>query len=79
MKNFVMNAKVDPKNVMDLSVLEIGGWNSSQPINQKMFEEFVDENEHWLLIGIPSRDPLFVTLFLERHSETSDQHMKKLM
>ena len=63
-KNFVMNAKFDPKNVMDLSVFEIGGCNSSQPINQKMFEEFVDENEHWFLIGIPGRDPLFVTSVL---------------
>ena len=32
-----------------------------------------------LLIGIPSRDPFFVTQYLERHSASSDQHMKKLM
>ena len=36
-------------------------------------------SEPWLLIGIPSRDPFFVTQFLERHSVSSDQHMKKLM
>ena len=56
-KNFVMNAKIDPKVVMDLSILKIGGWNSLQPINQNLLEEFIDENEPWLLIGIPSRDP----------------------
>ena len=28
MKNFVMNAKIDPKVVMDLSIFKMGGWNS---------------------------------------------------
>ena len=65
-KNFVMNAKIDPKVVMDLSILKIGGWNSLQPINQHWSEEFTDENEPWLLIGIPSRDPFLVTQYLER-------------
>ena len=60
-KNSVMDAKIDPKVVMDLSIFKIGGWNSLQPINQKLLEEFVDENEPWLLIGIQSRDPFFVT------------------
>ena len=50
-----------------------------QLINQKLLEEFIDENEPWLLIGIPSRDPFLVTQFLELHSVSSDQHMKKLM
>ena len=36
-------------------------------------------HELWLLIGIPNRDPPFVTQYLERHSAISDQHMKKLM
>ena len=39
----------------------------------------MDENEPWLLIGIPSRDPFLVTQYLERHSVSSDQHVKKLM
>ena len=78
-KNFVMNAKIDPKVVMDLSVFKISGWNSLQPSNQKLLEEFIDENEPWLLIGIPNRDPFLVTQYLERHSVSSDQHMKKLM
>ena len=78
-KNFVINAKIDPKVVMDLSVFEIGGWNSLHPSNQQLLEEFVDGNEPWLLIGIPSRDPCRVTQYLERHSVSSDQHMKKLM
>ena len=34
--NFVMNAKIDPKVVMDLSIFKIGGWNSLQLINQKI-------------------------------------------
>ena len=28
----MMNAKIDPKIVMDLSIFKIGGWNSLQPI-----------------------------------------------
>ena len=78
-KNFVMNAKIDPKVVMDLSIFKIGGWNSLQLINQKLLEDFIDENEPWLLIGIPNRDPFQVTQYMERHSVSSDQHMKKLM
>ena len=78
-KNFVMNAKIDPKVVVALSRFKIGGWNSLQPINQILLEEFIDENEPWLLFGIPSRDPFLVTQYLERRSASSDQHMKKLM
>ena len=50
-----------------------------QLINQKLLEECIDENELWLLIGIPSRDPFHVTQYWGRHSVGSDQHMKKLM
>ena len=64
---------------MYLSIFKIGAWDSLQPINQNLLEEFTDENELWLLIGIPSRDPFLVTQYLERHSVSSDQHMKKLM
>ena len=39
----------------------------------------MDENEPWLLVGIPNRTPFFVTQYFERHSASSDQHMKKLM
>ena len=77
-KNFVMDAKIDPKVVMDLSIFKIGGWNSLRPINQNLLEEFIDENELWLLIGFPSRDPFLVTQYLERHSVISDRHMKKI-
>ena len=56
-KNFVMDANTDPKVVMDLSIFKIGGWNSLQPSNQNLLAKFVDENEPWLLVGIPSRDP----------------------
>ena len=44
-------------------------------VNQKLLEEFIDENESWLLIGILSRDPFFVTQYLVRHSASSDQHV----
>ena len=72
-KNFVMDAKIDPKVVMDLSVFKTGGWNSLQPINQNVLEEFIiDENDPWLLIGISSRDPILVTQYLERHSGSSE-------
>ena len=38
-KNFVMDAKIDPKVVMDLSIFKIGGWNSLQPIKQKLLKQ----------------------------------------
>ena len=38
----------------------------------------MDEDEPWLLIGIRNRDPFFVTQYMERHSASSAQHMKKL-
>ena len=41
-QNGVMNAKIDPKVVMDLSISKIGGWNSLQPINQKLLVEFIE-------------------------------------
>ena len=40
-----MNSKIDPKVVMDLYTFKCGGWNSLQPINQNLLEEFIDENE----------------------------------
>ena len=56
-KNFVMNAKIDPKVVMDLSISKIGGWNIQQSSNRKSLEEFIEENEPWLLlIRIPCKD-----------------------
>ena len=61
MKNFVVDATIDPKVVMDLSIFKIGVRNSLQPISQNLLEKFVDKNEPWLLIGIPSRDPFLVT------------------
>ena len=60
-KKFVMNAQIDPKVVMNLSTFKIGGWNSLRPSNQKKLEEFLDENEPRLLIGIPRRGPFFAT------------------
>ena len=70
-KHFVINAQIDLKVVMDLSIFKIGGWNSLRPFHQKLLEEFIDENEPWLLIGIPSRDPFIVTQYLERHPASS--------
>ena len=52
-QKIVMNEQIDSKVV--------------QPSNQTLLEEFIVENEPWLLIGIPSRDPFFVTQHLERH------------
>ena len=75
LKHFVMNAKIDPKVVMDLSIFKIGGRNSLQPNNQNLVEEFIDENEPWLWIRTPSRDPFLVTQFLERHSVSSGLHV----
>ena len=38
--NFVMNAKNDPTVVMDLTIFEMGEWNSLQPSNKQLFEYF---------------------------------------
>ena len=65
MKNFVIDAKIDPKVVMDLSIFKVAGWKILQLSNGKLLEEFIDVNEPWLLVGIPSRH-------LERHSASSD-------
>ena len=78
-KKNVMNAKFDPKVFMDLSIFKIGGWNNLTPSNQNLLKKFTDENETWLLIRIPNRDPFCGTQFLETHSASSDQDMKKLM
>ena len=61
--NFVMDAKIDPKVVMDLSIFKIGGWNSL----------VVDDRNS------KQRSIVCVTQYLERRSVGSDQHMKKLM
>ena len=66
-ENLVMNAKIDPKGVRDLFIYKVGGRNILQPSNRK------------LLIRIPSRDSFLVTQYLERHSVSSDRHMKNLM
>ena len=60
-KSSVMDAIIDPMVVMDLSMFEILGWNKLQPSNQHIMQEYLDENEPWLLIGMPARDPFFVT------------------
>ena len=74
------NAKIDPKVVMYLSIFKIGGWNILQLRNRNLFEEFLDENEPWLLDwNSKERDPFSVTQYLERHFASSHQHMKKLM
>ena len=52
----VMDGKIVPK-----VVIHIRGWNSLQPSNQNLLEEFIDKNEPLLLIGIRSRDPFLVT------------------
>ena len=67
-KNVVMDARIDSKFVMDVSMFKIHGWNSLQPINQNLLEEFIDENEPWSVIRIPNRAPFLVMQYLEQHS-----------
>ena len=78
-QNFGMDVNINLQFVMDLSISKIGGWNKLQPSNRKLLEEFLYENEPWLLIGIPSREAFLVTQCMERHSASSDQHVMKLM
>ena len=79
MKNSVLNAKIDPKLVMNWFILKIGGWKMYRRATTESWYTFMDENEPWLLIGIPNRHSFFVTQYLERHCASSGQHMKKLM
>ena len=78
-KNFVMNAKIDPKVKMDLPMFKISGWNSLQHSKRKLLEEFVNENEPWLLISIPSRDSFLMIQYLERPFVSADPNVKELM
>ena len=43
--------------------------------HQNLLEEFIDEKERWMLIGLPSRNPFSVLWCLERHSVRSEQHL----
>ena len=74
-----LNPNIDPKVVMELSTFKIGGWNNLQPNNQHFLQQCMDENEPWLLIGIPNSHSFVVSQYMERHSVRSDQHMKKLV
>ena len=71
-ENSVMNAKTDPKVVMDLSIHQIGGWNNVQSRTfPKLLEEFMDENEPLLNEGIPKRGWKFWTLiWMSREVQT---------
>ena len=74
-----LNPNIDPKVVLELSTFKIGRWNNLQPSNQHFLQECMDENEPWLLIGIPNSHSFLVSQYMERHSVRSDQHMKKLV
>ena len=78
-KNFVMDANIDPKVEMDLSIFEIGGRNILQPINQNLLGEFIDENEPWWLIGIPSKDLFLRVQCMEQHFVRTDLNVNELM
>ena len=60
-EELVQNGVMDKKSwrMMGLSIFSNGGWNILQPSNRKLLEDFIDENEPWLLIGIRSRDSFF--------------------
>ena len=38
LKDSVVDAKMDPKVVTDLSIFKVGGWNKLQPTNQALLE-----------------------------------------
>ena len=39
MKNFVKDAKIDPKVVTDMSIFKIGGWNILQPSDRRCWKK----------------------------------------
>ena len=64
-KNFVMDAEIDPKVEMDLSIFKIGGWKILQLSDRKLVEEFIEEaTTVALLIGIPSRGSSLVMRYV---------------
>ena len=63
----VIDAKIDPKVAMDLSLLKTGGSKNLQPSNRKWSEDFLDETKPWLLIRVQSRDSFLMMQYLERH------------
>ena len=69
-----MDAKIDPKVVMDLSIFKIGGWSELQPSDHKSLEKFTEENMPQLLVGFLSRGRFFVTQYLRERSGNSGQH-----
>ena len=77
-QNIEMNAKIDPKVLIDVCRFKIGGRNHLQPSSPTSLDLFTDWNEPWLFIGNPNRDPFFVAQHLERHSASSDLPRKKL-
>ena len=79
-KNFVMDAKIDPKAEMDLPIFKISGWNILQHGERQLLEESFEEDElQLLLVGIPSRDSFLMMQYLERHFMSVDSNVKELM
>ena len=76
-KNFVVGAKIDPKVVMDLSIVKIGGWTILEPSNRKVSEGRINENKPRLSIRILSRDSFFTIQHLERQLMCDDPNMKE--
>ena len=76
-KNSVVGAKIDPKVVMDLSMVKIGGWNTLEPSNRILSEGSVNENKPRLSIKILSRDPFFTIQYLERQLMCDDPNKKE--
>ena len=50
-----------------------------QHSDQQLLEEFMDEDEPWLLVGNPNKDIFLVPQYLARNSGSAYQHMKELM
>ena len=66
-RSSVINAKIDPKVVTDLSRLKIGGWNNLQPSNLKLLKEFIDRS-------FKQRSVLCDTILGERLCEFRSTH-----
>ena len=77
--NSVMDAKIDPKVVMDFFRLQHLRSGNFAIRDQVLLKESFGETEPWLLLGIQNRDPFFVIQCLERNLWSSHEHMKKFM
>ena len=79
-KSTVMNAKIAPKVVMDLSISKLVDGTVCKPPFKIYWKNLLVRTNRGCLSNFQTEIYLFfVTQYLQRHSSSSDKHMKKLI